>query len=261
MPLGQIPPWLAVNPQDFVRAAQAGASAGMGIAELRQRQLEAEQRRQAVARESALREWESQEKMKLAAENLAADRERYAAELASTDAYRNAQLGLRADDIAGQSQHYTAMEKQAMDRLAFDRDKLKVPEIRVVNDTLYQIGQDGKPVALTAPPIRRDPGEDAMRQVNTAQLKALDKSLLETPEEQPGWFSSGNMDEIAKMKARRAELEAMIRGGAIPLPAAAPSEGTATAPVAKSPYTEGQRIKSKKDGKIYVVKNGQPVPE
>jgi hypothetical protein len=33
------------------------------------------------------------------------------------------------------------------------------------------------------------------------------------------------------------------------------------APVAQSPYREGQRLRNKADGKTYVVRNGQPVPE
>jgi len=36
MAIGQIPPWLDVNPSQFVRAGQEGAEAGLGVARLRQ---------------------------------------------------------------------------------------------------------------------------------------------------------------------------------------------------------------------------------
>ena len=77
MSLGQLPPWLNVSPHDFVQATSAGATLGHAIAD------------------STMRAWEEQARMRMAAQEAAANRESHAQQVA----VENAMARLAADRL------------------------------------------------------------------------------------------------------------------------------------------------------------------
>lgn len=133
-----LPPWLAVNPSDFVQAAAAGGRLGAELAQMRTQALESGARinaglqeaqlranvesagqqaaNQRAAQEQALREWETKQQIihqqnQIQAENernqntVSAENQRAANTLANTQAYQLGELGLResANRIAQQN--------------------------------------------------------------------------------------------------------------------------------------------------------------
>ncbi len=98
MALDSLPPWLNVGPTDYLRAVQAGGSAGLGIAESQNRAREAAARRDDAARAAAQQQWEFGERMRQAAE-----------EHASKDVLERAHLDQQAAQLAQQGQYQTGM--------------------------------------------------------------------------------------------------------------------------------------------------------
>lgn len=133
-----LPPWLSVNPSDFVQAAAAGGRLGAELAQMRTQALESGARinaglqeaqlrsnvesagqqaaNQRAAQEQALREWETKQQIihqqnQIQAENernqntVSAENQRAANTLANTQAYQLGELGLReaANRIAQQN--------------------------------------------------------------------------------------------------------------------------------------------------------------
>lgn len=89
MALGSLPPWLNVQPSDFVHAAAAGAQLGHAIAD------------------STMRAWEEQARMRMAAQEAAANREQHAQQLAVD----NAMARLAADRLEAYRQSEIANRK------------------------------------------------------------------------------------------------------------------------------------------------------
>lgn len=89
MALGNLPPWLSVQPSDFVHAAAAGAQLGHAIAD------------------STLRAWEEQARMRMAAQEAQANREQHAQQVA----VENAMNRLAADRLEAYRQSEIANRK------------------------------------------------------------------------------------------------------------------------------------------------------
>lgn len=146
-----VPPWLNVSPSDFLRAMQAGATAGLQVADLRQRgslerdrlaqqaALAAAARSEAAAARAdnlAFQQWERGELSRQQAADLAAKERIAAAALEERGQLAEAQLGQRSLEAALRAQserarlgeterHQRAMEETAKGRLELGKEKLK----------------------------------------------------------------------------------------------------------------------------------------
>lgn len=112
-----LPPWLQIQPQDFVQAMDRGAQAGLHLANLNQQAMQRaeslaqetnlSQQRMAMqaqrdAEEDALRRWETQQRL-----------EQQAKQQALVKEYQLEQIGLRKAQEEAQKQHWLNMEKAA----------------------------------------------------------------------------------------------------------------------------------------------------
>lgn len=146
MAIDTLPPWLNVSPSDFVRAAQAGASAGLEAGALEQRgrsdaarlALEAQsinQRAEAEAAQLAEHERVANMEMKARQEIAEQNRLRQSQEDLIQNAYRTAQIGLGKQRIADQQAVAAAKARDAAlqfaDEQAFAQEiasGTKIPE-------------------------------------------------------------------------------------------------------------------------------------
>lgn len=110
MPIGQIPPWLNIQPEQFQRAYESGAHTGLQLADLRDRRAAAERHQQLQLQElsarAAEREADRQARSREFQERLGVDRDRIAAQerLAderekNLDSYREAQIKARGSAL------------------------------------------------------------------------------------------------------------------------------------------------------------------
>lgn len=113
---------------------------------------------------------------------------------------------------------------------------------------------------------RLTPSDQALLNADVADLKNLEKKIATTEPVGAGvlhWMG-GNIPEINKMKAEALDLRKKIAGYTPKeRQLAIPSTGGGAEPAAAAatPFKEGALIRSKKDGKLYRVKNGEPVLE
>src|SRR5678816_3049513 len=127
MALGEIPPWLNVQPSDYLRAVQAGGAAGLGIAEAQNRAREAANRLAAAQQEQAARmqdaqraaaqrEWEFGERMRQAAEENASGNALKQQQLEQQGRYQEGMLGYHQRQQGELSAHNQAMESISADK-------------------------------------------------------------------------------------------------------------------------------------------------
>lgn len=127
MALAPLPPWLHVNPAQFLEAARSGTQAGLGIAGLRQRAALAQQeaaqqaqaqafREQEAARQDELRRWELGQQLAQKAAEQAAEGERAAAALEETKRYRLDQSDIEREKLAELSGYHDVMGEAALAR-------------------------------------------------------------------------------------------------------------------------------------------------
>jgi hypothetical protein len=118
MALGEIPPWLNVQPSDFVRAGSAGAEAGLGAAKVA---LEAKaQSDQAALQAARLSQAERIANMEMQARREIAEQNRLREDqqLAIQSAYHTAQIGVAKDRIAEQQALAEAKGRAAANQMA-----------------------------------------------------------------------------------------------------------------------------------------------
>lgn len=125
MPIGQIPPWLNVQPEQFQRAYEAGAHTGLQLADLRERRASQERAQQLQLQEMAARAAErqatSEEHQREFQERLGLDKERLATQerLSSErdkhlDEYRDAQVQARESGLNLQRANLGLAKERAM---------------------------------------------------------------------------------------------------------------------------------------------------
>lgn len=125
----EVPPWLNIGPTDYLRAVQAGGSAGLGIAEARNRAREAAARSAAAQQESAARmqesqraaaqrEWEFGERMRQAAEENAMGDAFKREQLAQQGRYQEGLLGYNQGRLGETTAHNMAMEEISAEKAA-----------------------------------------------------------------------------------------------------------------------------------------------
>ena len=90
--MAPLPPWVSVNPRDFVQAASAGATLGHAIAD------------------STMRAWQEQAAMRQAAQEAAANRESHAQQVA----VENAMNRLAADRLEAYRQSEIANRQKEL---------------------------------------------------------------------------------------------------------------------------------------------------
>lgn len=125
----QLPPWLNVDPKDFVSAAERGASIGTQISSIATQAQEQDRNRQAAAETAAanrsLQQWEAQQRAQQAAAALASQDKHTMAQLDATSAYQMGNLGVR------QGMLDEAQKRDEM-RHEYSMSRLKQPIVRTL---------------------------------------------------------------------------------------------------------------------------------
>lgn len=121
MALGSLPPWLQINPRDYLLATQAGVQAGHAIAE------------------STQRAWEEQERMKMAAEQQKSAAQQRAIENAAQrlaadrlEQYRQSEIANRTSELGIQRQGLGLRGE------GLDIQRQKVEEIGKTNEQRFK---------------------------------------------------------------------------------------------------------------------------
>jgi len=170
MALGSLPPWLQIQPSDYLRATQAGAQLGTQISENSQRAWEAQQRMrmESEAQNAKLQQFALEQ----AAQRLAADRlEQYRqAEIEN----RKGELGLQEKrlgsmDIAQQRADEAARHNMAMEEARLNQEKIR-PEAEITNlpgapGFTFLKNPSGALTPLIRPPHTQSPLERARLQM------------------------------------------------------------------------------------------------
>lgn len=143
-----IPPWLNVSPRDFLSALQAGHSLGLGIATEQARLNESAanrvndfltqqrafaQRQAEQERQQALAVWETQQRMAMEAQRVAAQQAQAQAQQEALNEYRLSDLDIRRGETSRKAAEDEAMMGYRYDALA-QRDALE----RAKREAAYQ---------------------------------------------------------------------------------------------------------------------------
>lgn len=201
MALGQIPPWLDVNPQLFTRAIEAGSQAGLGLARIResaaaraaqdrQQQDMLDQRLAQAAQEADLSRELRREQLSQQLQIEGARNERLDAAQKEGLGLREAQLLLgqtRAENEAGARDRGLSLREQAL-QLSSDR-YANAPDVRAAERE--QKRTEGMAVAL-----------------DKARIKANQKRAALQTLTAPGMLV--NPDLVSRAKRELAEAEAAV---------------------------------------------------
>jgi hypothetical protein len=293
-----VPPWLNVTPDSFVRSANEGASAGLGAARLRQAgdsdaarlALEAQsiaQRADAadaqLSEHERIAQMEAQTRKEIAQQNQLRETQ----QLAIEQAYKQAQLGLGKQRIDEQKAIANAKAKEAamtyqqeQGAAQYLRDNpgdvagalLNFPKGRSVVGTIGRSQSmdgvqmqdvDGHTFAKISP-NRFELMKDKVDPVTVIKLKNLSDDrkqaladLKAAGDDTEKMQAKLALQSIEKKQIELATGKSRKSGNTAVTP---PGTRTATAPPQQSPFKEGQKIRNIKDGKEYIVKDGQPVP-
>lgn len=109
--MATLPPWLNIQPSDYLQAAHSGAQLGMQIAAAQNRAQEAAAERDMQLRHQAQRQWEFQENLRQRASELAASREEAAARLEEANRYHLASIAEAQAGHAAQAEQYAAQRE------------------------------------------------------------------------------------------------------------------------------------------------------
>lgn len=168
MALGSLPPWLQINPSQYLAAVEAGTNAGQAIANASQRAWEENQRMQMQQQQQAIEN---------AAQRLAAER---------LDAYRQAELknsqdrlGIeqqrlgsmdiaqqRADEIA---RHNMAIEQEKANTLSRGAQPITHPEFP---GYVFLKNPSGAEIPIVRPPHPKNPLDSARFQLSALNAMA-----------------------------------------------------------------------------------------
>lgn len=250
MAIGSLPPWLSVNPGDFVRAAQAGSALGLQVAQ-------AQNRADEFQREQDFRRWSLEQELRQRAAETAARREQAMREFEMANRYRMEGLNARAESLAERNRHNLTMEQ----RLS---ESSNLPKIH--------FGPNGE--VLSASPE----GAISVLRTGNPRLGPSDyETVSEKIPESPGtpaipaqpfqkrslfgidWLRK-DIPETAAVPAMPAHGEQTITRRIPVNRSPALSALPPATPESPSPFKEGALIRSKKDGKTYRVQGGIPVP-
>lgn len=294
MALDNIPSWLNVHPQDFVQAGQQGAETGLGVARLEQAgqqhsaQLaqEANRQRQIADYEAAqlsqhehLAEMEMQARREIAQQNRLREDQQHLI----TNAYHQAEVGLGRDRIdqrnaladaisrekaatyaeeSGLAQHIAKGGTMAEGLMKFPRARgiaaalkanqaeadgaVTVQDVPGIGKVIKRAGSSHWQVIPTEKPrVIQDHKDGSIRLLHPdGTLQVVKPPVASATDEMTGLNGNTNTNTTATSTPG---IFSRLFGG-----------GSAAAPA--TPFKEGQPIRNRKDGKMYVVKGGIPVP-
>lgn len=124
-----LPPWLNIQPTDFLQATQAGTAAGINVAELRQRARQQAAALQEAQARRAQEQWEAQERMRFAAQQQAARLDQDREEAQALAEYRRGQLAQGMASVGETERHHKAMEGISLEKA---REALERGEATIV---------------------------------------------------------------------------------------------------------------------------------
>ena len=125
MALGSLPPWLQIQPSDYLHATQAGAQLGTQIAENAQRAWEAQQRMriESEAQNAKLQQFT----MEQAAQRLAADR---------LEQYRQAEIANRQQELGIQDKKLGSLDIAQQRADEINRHNMAMEEAKLNQDNI-----------------------------------------------------------------------------------------------------------------------------
>lgn len=265
-----LPPWLNVQPADFLRATEAGTHVQL------QRQQMANQAAQATARlnhEQMIAQMEAESRKQITQQNALMRQ----AQIEFQKQYHDSQVGLARQRMEEMQAINQAKAQDAARKFAAQQKYTNLLRSGVSPDqALYQVPELATPSAVAAinrggqkeyGPIETQEvapgvtaafrkGSPSIHFMPEAKMNARQKVIDQDLKKQYDKLSSQltgydpKTDDTIKMQMQQIEqqrLQNAYAGGGT-------STGTA------SPFKEGQKIRNKKDGKIYVIKDGVPVP-
>lgn len=244
MPINMIPPWLNIQPTDFLQATQQGTAAGINVAELRQRAAQqAAAIREAQARR-AQEAWEAGERMRFAAQQAAENRVQRQEEAAALAEYRRGQLAMNTqrygeDDlidrerIAETMRHNKAMESisEQKAREAVERGDATIVQHPEAPGMLFLRNPSGAESV-----IERGDREPTQIQKDSMALRAWNMK-------KPGGME--DLVDPSGLKARQAYADDLLaRYGAVAPNAGTNALGTNLTSGAMSPANDALRVQA-----------------
>ena len=272
-----VPPWLEYTPQTFLGAMEAGTSAGQ-----RNRSLDLQASSQDLtARGQSISQSEAADRLRLAYDSLASNERQQNQTAQAKAAQAQAAMELRQAQQQGlqdiREQQMEAKDKELGLRTELGNRAQDLREQQIKNQ--FDLGQQRADASLQRNTDLLSHWKDLQAAGTTRESRLQDKERrLQTTAQ-----AKLPPDEAATVKAIEAEVsdrrKQMVTSGTDdPLVGYglktiqdiyrkhAPQTGTAGDALrsgstsSTSPFKEGQKIRNKKDGKIYVIVNGEPVP-
>lgn len=207
--MAEIPPWLAINPRDFVAAAEAGARAGIAVGQVQQEafqsSLNRSQRAAELQAQRELAQWEHELSANLKMQELAQEREKSKAEMSARLAYNLANLGIRErgltsrEEAAKQNLGWRQMQQERLQRTADIAERSLEQRIIAAQNKLPQ----QQAMALNDLYVQR---------------RALKKAITD-PLTDPARIP----DLETQVQGLTNDIEKMIPAPGVPAPAAAPA--------------------------------------
>ncbi len=265
--LSPLPPWLQINPAQFIEAARAGSTLGLQIAQTQNRgdEMAAERAMQAAQmkareeqaqREEAFRRWELEQRLQQQAAELAAQREHSAAQMAETSKYNLARIEEEKAGNLARANYYERLGKAAGapkvhfgpngDVLSYDP---KTGGVTVLRKGTPRAAADYTTVSTTTRGTEGEEGTMAVPETPAKRILGIPVPFTGSPGKPGTPAVPGTPSMTVTRRIPRGEP---VPGLAAPAPAPLPA-------AASSPFKEGTRLRSKKDGKLYQVKGGMPV--
>ncbi len=297
MAIDSLPSWLSVTPRDFVQAGNEGANTGLGAAHVIQagnqmriaEQQHAAQLAQQAALENAhlsqhqhLAEMEMQARKEIAEQNHLREQQQNA----QLNAYRQSEVGLRRANLEREQALNDAQAREKAKQYADEQGLANwIAHGGSMASGLAQFpGGRGNAMALKsntiaklgAPEITHTEAGDIFNQEGSRVSHFVPKGKERVIQDKNGAINILMPDHtLAPVRVPQTTVDPYLSGGgaaAAPVSkpgilsrlfggdSAVPIPPPAAAPASTSPFKEGQQIRNKKDGGIYVIQNGVPVP-
>lgn len=270
-----IPSWLNVGPADFLRAREAGTQAGLEQQRIAQ---QGQQFQQQLDHQKMIAQMQADARKQITQQNA----QMRQAQIEFQKQYHDAQVGLAQDRIQEMQAVQQAKSQEAAQQFAARQKfaallKQGVPQ----EQALYQVPELATPsnvAAITRTGTNKDYGDIETEEVQPGimaafrrgspgfhvlpgastkmsnEQKVIDDNLKQEYRSLQKRLTGYDPKSDASVQAQMQQIEQMRRANA--RGEQIPQGG----PASTSPFKEGQTIRNKKDGKMYVIKNGQPVP-
>jgi hypothetical protein len=257
-----VAPWLNVTPQTWLGAMESGSAAGT------------RQRAQAFA------ESEAADRLRLAYDSLASHERMQNEQVQSKVEQAQAAMALRESQMQSlqdyreqqiaQKQNELGLRQQlgesglALRQQGLDQGAQRIQDLMAQNAERNRLSQENTDLRrssieatqarLSAAADRKlSPADDDMVKSINKDIEEERKLSLASNKKDDVRHHEGNIDYLTKMK--QGILQKASAGASLMAPSAPGALGDQSVP-----FKEGQKIRNKKDGKIYVIVNGEPAP-